>query len=103
AFWQMMKFPETEDDERWTWTAKWKYSREAVSQMDGYKAKSAGGYANRLMDKNKANWVTFEGKKIKFYSKTPGKHYQLIWDALIEKLRQNPEVLEVLLKTKNLK
>lgn len=103
AFWQMMKYPETENDPRWKWAKNWKYTREHVSQMNGYAAKSAGGYANFLMEKNDANWVTFEGKVIPFATKEPQEHYQLIWDALIEKLRQNPKVLEVVLATQDLK
>lgn len=103
AFWQMMKYPEGKEDPRWQWATNWKYTREQVSQMNGYSAKSAGGYANFLMEKNDANWVTFEGKKIPFALKEPGEHYQLIWSALSEKIRQNPQVLEVLLATKNLK
>lgn len=103
AFWQMMKYPESEDDIRWSWTPKWKYTRETVSQMDGFKAKSAGSYANKLMEANDANWVTFEGEKIPFVQKTPGKHHDLILNALIEKIRQNPKAMEILLKTKDLK
>ncbi|KHD88807.1 MAG: hypothetical protein OM95_06680 [Bdellovibrio sp. ArHS] len=103
AFWQMMKYPETENDPRWTWAKKWKYTREEVSQMNGYAAKSAGGYANFLMEKNNANWVTFEGKVFPFATKEPAEHYNLIYAALIEKLRQNPIVLEVLMKTNDLK
>lgn len=103
AFWQMMKYPETENDPRWAWAKNWKYTREQVSQMNGYAAKSAGGYANFLMEKNDANWVTFEGKVFPFATKEPAEHYNLIFEALIEKLRQNPEVLDVLVKTNDLK
>ena len=103
AFWQMMKYPETENDPRWSWATKWKYSRAEVSQMNGYAAKSAGNYANFLMDKFDANWITFEGRVIPFATKEPQEHYRLIWEASIEKLRQNPRVLEVLLQTKDLK
>ena len=103
AFWQMMKYPESASDVRWAWTPQWKYSRETVSQMEGYAAKSAGSYANKLMEQNGANWVTFEGQKIPFVQKNPGKHHDLILEALIEKIRQNPAAMEVLLKTKDLK
>lgn len=103
GYWQMMKYPEKSDDPRWAWTPKWKYTRAQVAKMDGYKAKSAGNYANGLMDENDANWVTFEGKVLVFAEKDPGEHYRLIWEAEIEKLRQNPEVLKVLLATKDLK
>lgn len=103
AFWQMMKYPETENDPRWSWAKKWKYTRAQVSQMNGYAAKSAGGYANFLMEKNDANWVTFEGKTFPFAVKEPAEHYQLIFEALVEKLRQNPDVQDVLKKTSGLK
>lgn len=103
AFWQMMKYPEGEKDPRWFWIKNWKYKREQVAQMNGYSAKSAGNYVNFLMEKNNANWVTFEGKVIPFATKAPQEHYHLIWEALIEKLRQNPKVLEVILATKDLK
>jgi hypothetical protein len=103
AFWQMMKYPETENDPRWSWANNWKYTRAHVTQLNGYAAKSAGNYANFLMDKNDANWITFEGKVIPFATKEPQEHYRLIWEASIEKLRQNPQVLKVLLATKDLK
>lgn len=103
AFWQMMKYPENQDDPRWSWATNWKYTRAQVTQLNGYAAKSAGNYANFLMDKNDANWVTFEGKVLTFAKKVPEEHYRLIWEASIEKLRQNPQVLKVLLATKDLK
>jgi hypothetical protein len=71
AFWQMMKYPETENDPRWSWTKNWKYTRAQVTQLNGYAAKSAGNYANFWMDKNNANWITFEGKVIPFATKEP--------------------------------
>jgi predicted NAD-dependent protein-ADP-ribosyltransferase YbiA (DUF1768 family) len=103
AFWQMMKYPETLDDPRWQWSAAWRWTREQVAGMNGYSAKAAGNYANSLMEKNDANWASFEEKKITFVSATPGDHYHLIWEALLEKIRQNPQVQNILLQTKNLK
>lgn len=103
AFWQMMKYPETENDPRWAWAKTWKHTRAEVSQMNGYAAKSAGNYANFLMDKNDANWITFEGKVLPFAVAKPAEHYALIWEALVEKIRQNPDVLKTLLATKELK
>lgn len=102
GFWQMMKYPEGPDDVRNSWTSKWKFNRNEVSQMNGFKAKNAGNYANNLMDKYRANWVSFMGQRFRFYSNTPGTHYQLIQNILVEKVRQNPEVLAVLLKTRDL-
>lgn len=103
GFWQMMKYPEGPDDVRWSWSSKWKWTRAEVSLMNGYDAKKAGNYVNYLMDRHDVNWVTFEGRSMIFASKSPGEHYQIILKALVEKVRQNPEVLDVLLSTKNLK
>lgn len=103
AFWQMMKYPETADDPRRQWSSTWRWTRKQVAGMNGFSAKAAGNYANDLMDKNDANWVTFEGKKIVFATTPSGEHYKLIWEALLEKIRQNPEVLKTLMSTKNLK
>lgn len=99
SFWQMMKYPEGPDDERWGWIKTWIYSREQVIQFSGSKAKAAGNYANKLMDSHSANWVTFEGKKLVFAESPAGEHYELIWQSFLEKARQNPRVLEVLQKT----
>ncbi len=103
GFWQMMKYPEGADDIRWSWSSKWKWTRAQVSLMNGYDAKKAGNYINYLMDQNDANWVTFMGQKLIFASMEPGDHYQLILKALIEKVRQNPEVRDILLRTRDLK
>jgi predicted NAD-dependent protein-ADP-ribosyltransferase YbiA (DUF1768 family) len=49
------------------------------------------------------DWVTFEGKKMRYRPAEPGEHYRLIVEATREKLRQNPEVKRVLLATGDLK
>lgn len=104
ALWQMMKYPDNElnDDPRFKWASKWKYNREQVQTLNGYAAKAAGNYANDLMEQQNANWVSFEGHVFPFAEKTPGEHYKIILEVLSEKLRQNPEVLNVLLQTGNL-
>jgi len=103
SFWQMMKFPETTNDPRWSWTQAWPWTREQVAGMNGHGARAAGNFANTLMEKNEANWATFEGQRFTLVSQTQDIHYNLILQALQEKIRQNPEVYEVLVKTKNLK
>lgn len=105
SFWQMMKYPDTElkDDVRTDWTTNWKYTRAQVQTLNGYAAKAAGNYANDLMSKNNANWVSLHGQILPFAEETPGEHYRLIVQVFIEKIRQNPKVLSLLLQTKNLK
>lgn len=102
SYWQMMKYPENEADPRSQWTDSWIYTREQVKNLTGSQAKSAGNYANRLMEKNNANWVTFQGERLTFSQSTPGRHYELIWLAFFEKLRQNPKVQQILLQTGDL-
>src|SRR4051812_28305365 len=103
GFWQMMLYPEGEDDPR----AKshgvvWKYTREQVAQMTSFEAKAAGTLAEENMKKMGINWVTFEGKRFEYRPMRPGEHYRLIVAATREKVRQNPKVKKVLLATGDL-
>jgi predicted NAD-dependent protein-ADP-ribosyltransferase YbiA (DUF1768 family) len=103
GFWQMMKYPEGDDDPRATFSnAVWQSTREQVAQMTGFEAKRAGALAEENMKKMGIDWVTFEGKRMEYKPKTPGEHYRLIVEATREKVRQNPEVKKVLLATGDL-
>ncbi len=103
GFWQMMLYPEDKDDPRAKFPGiKWKYTRDQVAQMVSFEAKNAGTLAEDNMKQMGINWVTFEGKRIKYRSAVPGEHYRLIVAATWEKVRQNPEVKKVLLATGNL-
>jgi hypothetical protein len=48
-------------------------------------------------------WVTFEGRRIDPSTPEKGDFYRLILDASWAKIRQNPQVREVLLSTGDLK
>jgi predicted NAD-dependent protein-ADP-ribosyltransferase YbiA (DUF1768 family) len=103
GFWQMMKYPEGEDDPR----AKapglsWGYTREQIAQLTSFEAKRAGTLAEENMKKLGINWVSFEGRRMEYKPAAPGEHYRLIVAATWEKVRQNPEVRKVLLSTGNL-
>jgi predicted NAD-dependent protein-ADP-ribosyltransferase YbiA (DUF1768 family) len=103
GFWQMMKYPENDDDPRTTFPSlNWRYTREQVAQLSGFEAKEAGTLAGKNMEKMGIDWVTFKGKKMEYKPKTPGEHYRLIVEATQEKVRQNPEVKTVLLATGDL-
>src|SRR3989339_330504 len=103
GFWQMMKYPESEDDPRATFHGlHWKYTREQVAQLTSFEAKRAGDLAEENMKKMGINWVTFKGKRMEYKPNVPGKHYRLIVEATWEKVRQNPEVQKVLLATGDL-
>ena len=103
GFWQMMLYPEGPGDPR----AKapgitWPHSRQEVAQMTGFEAKDAGTLAEENMRKMGIDWVTFEGRRIEYRSKSKGDHYRLILEAMRAKLAQNPKVREILLSTGDL-
>jgi predicted NAD-dependent protein-ADP-ribosyltransferase YbiA (DUF1768 family) len=103
GFWQMMLYPEGPGDPR----AKapgiaWPHTREEVAQMTGFEAKDAGTFAEENMRKMGIDWVTFEGRRMKYRSNKKGDHYRLILEAMRAKLEQNPKVREILLSTGDL-
>jgi len=70
--------------------------------MTAWDAKNAGDFAFQNMKKMSIDWVTFEGQRMTYWSKTKGEHYRLIVEAMRAKLDQNPQVREILLSTGNL-
>src|SRR3954452_13785202 len=103
GFWQMMKYPEGPDDPRAKSPGvEWKYTRDQVAQLTGFEAKTAGDLGSANMKKMNIDWVTFEGKQMPYRPKEPGEHYRLIVEATWAKVRQNPDVKQVLLSTGNL-
>ena len=103
GFWQMMLYPDGRKDTRANDNrVTWKYTREQVGQMTAFEAKSAGTLAEENMKLLEIDWVTFEGKRFPYRSAQKDRHYQLIVDAMWEKVRQNPEVKKVLLSTGDL-
>jgi len=103
GFWQMMKYPESDDDPRATFPGlTWPYTREQVAQLTAFEAKHAGDVAEQNMKRMGITWVTFEGKRMEYKPVHPGEHYRLIVAATREKVRQNPEVIQILLATGDL-
>jgi predicted NAD-dependent protein-ADP-ribosyltransferase YbiA (DUF1768 family) len=103
GLWQMMLYPEGKDDPRAKFPGiEWKYSREQVSKMTAFEAKSAGTLAEENMKKMGIGWVSFEGKRFDYRPAAPGEHYELIEEATRAKVEQNPEVKRVLLATGDL-
>lgn len=103
GFWQMMKFPEGDSDERKNPSVQWSHTRAEVSLLAGREAKTLGDQASANMKTLDLDWVTFEGRKIKYHEIAKGEFYQLIYQAMQAKLEQNPEVRNILLKTKSLR
>ena len=103
GFWQMMLYPEGPNDPRaQTPRIRWQHTRAEVAQMTAFAAKDAGTAAEENMRKMGITWVTFEGKRLQYRSKTTGEHYRLIVAAMRAKLEQNPKVREILLQTGDL-
>jgi predicted NAD-dependent protein-ADP-ribosyltransferase YbiA (DUF1768 family) len=103
GFWQMMLYPEGPDDPRAKFPGiAWPHTREQVGQMISFEAKAAGDIGEENMQKMGIDWVTFQGKRIRYRSVDKGEHYRLIRAAMRAKLEQNPRVREILLSTVNL-
>lgn len=100
GFWQMMLYPEDEKDVRAVFPGlKWIHTRAQVAQMSSFAAKDAGTLAEANMTPMGITWVTFEGKRIEYRPAGRGDHYRLIVAATWEKVKQNPQVQQVLLST----
>lgn len=97
GFWQMMKYPENANDIRNT--IAYPFTRGQVAQMVAFAAKDAGSQAEKLMEQLGIDWVTFENVSMTYCSLEKGLHYQLIKLAMMEKLKQNPEVKRILKAT----
>ena len=103
GFWYMLAYPEGPEDARAKHPGiEWKHTREQVAKMVGFEAKDAGALAETNMAIMGINWVTFEGKRLKYWDTEEGEHYQLIKQVLWEKVRQNLKVRELLLSTGDL-
>lgn len=103
GLWQMMAYPEGPDDPRASHPGiEWKYTREEVAQMTSFQAKAAGELARENMKKMGINWITYQGKKMDYYTPQKGCHYHLIVRACWAKINQNPQVKQVLLETGDL-
>jgi hypothetical protein len=107
GFWQMMLYPEPcpdcdPDPRMMSKKVTWKYFAFQVAQMTGFEAKAAGTLAEENMKKLGIDWCTYQGKRLRYRSATPGEHYRLIVAAMRAKLERNPEVKRILLATGDL-
>ncbi len=107
GFWQAMKYPEStvdgDKDPRADFTGvTWAFTRQQVEQMSSFEAKKAGDLGSTNMKKMGINWVSYQGVKMPYKVQEKGPHYKLIYRAMEEKLKQNPEVLKILLSTGDL-
>ena len=102
GLWQSMFYPENESDPRAQAGLVWPHTREEVSQMIAFEAQLAGEVGFAHMKTLGIDWVTFEGRRMTYWTPEKGEHYQLIVEIMGEKLKQNPRVREALLSTGDL-
>lgn len=103
GLWQSLKYPENKNDERLKDPGiKWPYTREQVTKLTGFEAKKAGDVASANMKKLGIKWVTYRGEKLDYDENDTSRHYDLILRACREKLKANPQLIELLRSTKNL-
>ena len=103
GFWQATKFPENGQDPRMLAPAKWTKTRAEVEQLTAFDAKHAGDGGSANMKLLKIDWVSFEGKRLVYKESGESAFYQLIREAMWQKLQQNSEVRRILLATGDLK
>ncbi len=70
--------------------------------MVSFQAKTAGDLASENMKKMGIDWVTFERRRMKYWTQQKGEHYDLIVEVTRAKIRQNPQARHVLLSTGDL-
>jgi len=103
GFWQMMLYPEGPSDPRAKFPGiTWAHTRAEVAQMTAFDAKNAGELGEKNMRAMGIDWVTFDQKRMKYWSLKKGEHYRIIVAAMRAKLEQNPKVKQILLSTGNL-
>lgn len=103
GLWQGMKYPETSSDERFkNPDIKWPYTREQVYKLSGFESKEAGDLANENMKKLGIKWVTYKGQKIEYKGSGQDAHYEIILAATVQKIQANPNLKELLLRTRGL-
>ena len=103
GLWQSMKYPEGPMDERMKDpTVKWEFTRDQVEQMTAFTAKAAGDKANANMKKMGITWITYQGEKIDYHGAGQQRHYEVIYNASVAKVEQNPEVKRILKATGDL-
>ncbi len=106
GLWQSLKYPDPsiKEDERHS-IAGWKYSRHEVALMVGREAKQAGNEANAIYQSNKLSNISWFGYFFDYVDHAAGSdfHYRLIKRAIKAKLDHNPNLWNLLLRTKCLK
>lgn len=107
GIWQMMKYPDLDDnkDPRIPYAAEYPYGRLEVPLLHGFESKKAGDAANKINKKYGIKNISYRGYHFDYKDMANGSdfHYKIIKEVIIEKVKQNPEIFKLLMKTKGLK
>jgi len=105
ALWQMMKYPDSQirNDKRLKFN-NWPFTRDQVKTLSGFESKHAGSEANKIMKLLKINWISYKSHQFNYKDLKDGTelHYTIIKNAMNEKIKQNPMLKKLLMKTKGL-
>lgn len=105
GLWQGMKYPDSNlDQDPRGQVAGWKNSRAEVFQMHGWESKSAGNFANEMYANYNFQFINYFNRTFNYTDGKSGSqfHLELITRAMREKIKQNPALETLLLKTKGL-
>ncbi len=103
GFWQSTKFPEDKNDPRAKFKGiNWPHTRDEVAAMTAFEAKRAGDIGSTNMKKMGIDWVSYHGKRMTYKEEGESAFYKLVLRAMKEKLNQNVDVKNILLRTDNL-
>lgn len=105
GLWQSMKYPDPtckHSNHLFSENVHWEHTRDQVTQMAGFDAYYAGKKASANMEKLNIKWISFAGEKIDYKGAEKDKHYQIIFEASLAKVQQNPSVERILRMTGDL-
>ena len=107
GLWQGMKYPDPNDldDIRNGHSEKYPYTRDEVYLLSGFESKKAGTIANKINKKIGIKWISYKKNKFNYKDLKQGSklHFKIIKQATIEKVKQNKNIKNLLLKTSGLK
>ena len=100
----MMKYPDINDPKDKRNDVNYPLRRMDIVSLSGFSAKRAGNAANKINKKFGFKFISYKKKHFNYKDMQSGSlyHYQIIKSAIEEKVKQNPTIKKLLMKTKGL-
>ena len=98
-----LRYPEGPSDPRLADGVKWSHTREEVAGLTGLQAHRAGERAEDNMRALGIGWVSFQGERIEYLGAGHERYAELVEEASLAKLRQDPQLERLLLSTGDLR